>query len=79
MNDFTIGKPTTMPMRGSSSLIWEAAKDLKDGMFLPVEFADEASAKRLVNTNVTWKRHGFRVQRRGSTVYVSKITQERLA
>ena len=73
MNEFTIGEPTDVPIRGKYASIWDAAKGLENGKSLPVEFSDEVDARRFANTNVTWVRHGFRLKRRASTVYVARV------
>ena len=82
MSEFTIGKPMTVPRsigpngKGKYVELWEQAKDLRDGMSLPVTFADELCAKRFqAGNNAGLKRRGLRCQLRGNVAYVSKREQ----
>ena len=76
---FRVGEPTNAPVPwrvrdGRWTDLVARVKALDSGLVLPLEFDDPASAHAFYNGRSSWfRRRGIRIQRRGTTVYLSKL------
>lgn len=76
---FRVGEPTNAPVPwrvrdGRWTDLVARVKALDSGLVLPLEFDDPASARTFNNGRSSWfRRRGIRMQRRGTTVYLSKL------
>ncbi len=81
-----VGKPiskesvpeTHWDHRGKYTPIWEAAKGLKAGQVLPVEFNEKREAQLFQQgSRATGIIHGLRIRIRGKVAYVSHLNGEK--
>lgn len=75
IREFTIGEPVhDVPpptYHGKYAEIWEAARLLGPNMFLPVVFPENRQARSFAyGSKGTARAHGYRLIRRGTTVYI---------
>jgi hypothetical protein len=77
---FRVGEPTTSPLSwrvrdGSWTELIARVRTLDSGLLLPLEFDALPSARTFSNGRYSWfRRRGIRMQRRGTIVYLSKLS-----
>jgi len=77
---FRVGEPTPTARikRGVINSQWAdliaQVKALDAGLALPLEFDDRKTCAAFNNGRASWfRRHGIRMQRRGTIIYLSKL------
>ena len=72
-----IGKPVQEIPKSCRDSRWEsawgAAREIEDGLALPVEFDSLEEAKEFQGSYATAKRRGLKLALRGNTVYITRL------